>query len=109
MTRSDGDFSVRSQNSTPLPADLVTVDRRTLKKVLRILGQSVDAVVMANHCDIMLYSLDNYLLEGKSININKSMLLLRYYLDSVPERLKEVADNLEEAHEIMKVILEATK
>jgi hypothetical protein len=69
----------------------------------------VDAMVRANHCDILLYSLDNYLLEGKNINVNKSMLLLRHYLDAVPENLKDVTDNLEEAHELMKVILDATQ
>jgi hypothetical protein len=69
----------------------------------------MDAVIMANHCEILLYSLDNYLLEEKNINVNKSMILLRHYLDAVPENLKEVADNLEEAHELMKVILNATQ
>jgi hypothetical protein len=69
----------------------------------------MDAVVTANHCDILLYSLDNYLAEGRNVNVNKSMILLRHYLEAVPENLKEVADNLEEAHELMKVILDATK
>lgn len=109
MTYSDRDFSHRSQNSTPAPADLVMVDRQTLKKVLRILSQSVDAVAAANHCDILLYSLDIYLLEGKNVNINKSMVLLRHYLDLVPESLTEVGEKLVEAHDLMKVILEATK
>jgi hypothetical protein len=57
----------------------------------------------------MLYALDNYLSEERNVNVNKSMLLLRYWLDVTPERLKEVLDNLEEAHELMKVILDATK
>lgn len=109
MTHSDRDFARRSQNSTPPPADLVMVDRQTLKKVLRILSQSVDAVAVANHCDILLYSLDNYLLEGKNVNINKSMVLLRHYFDLVLESLTEVGQNLEEAHDLMKVVLEATK
>lgn len=109
MTYSDRDFTRRSQNSTPPPADLVMVDRQTLKKVLRILSQSVDVLAMANHCDILLYSLDNYLLEGKNVNINKSMVLLRHYLDLVPECLTEVGEKLVEAHDLMKVILEATK
>lgn len=108
MTRSDAYFARRSKNSTPPVVDLVTVDRQTLKKVLRILGQSMDTVIMANHCDILLYSLDNYLLEGRDVNVNKSMILLRHYLEAVPENLKEVAGNLEEAHELMKTILEAT-
>jgi len=85
------------------------VDRQTLKKVLRILSQSVDAVAVSNHCEILLYSLNNYLLEGKNVNINKSMVLLRHYLELVPERLTEVGQKLEEAHDLMKVVLEATK
>jgi hypothetical protein len=109
MTRSDADFSARSQKSTPPVPDLVTVDRQTLKNVLRLLGRCVDDVQIANHTEIMLYALDNYLAEGKDINVNKSMLLLRYWLDVTPERLKEVVDNLEEARDLMKVILEATK
>jgi hypothetical protein len=57
----------------------------------------------------MLVSLDNYLSEEKSVNINKSILLLRYWLEFAPERLKQVEDRLDEAHKTMKVILEATK
>jgi len=109
MTYSGRNFTRQSQHSTPLPAELVMVDRQTLKKVLRILSQSVDAVAAANHCDILLYSLDNYLLEQKNVNINKSMILLRHYLELVPERLTEVGQKLEEAHDLMKVVLEATK
>jgi len=109
MTYSHPNFTRRSQNSTPPLPDLVMVDRQTLKKVLRILSQSVDAVAAANHCDILLYSLDNYLLEGKNVNINKSMVLLRHYLDLVPESLAEVGEKLEEAHDLMKVILAVTK
>jgi hypothetical protein len=109
MTRSDRDFATRSQKSTPLSPDLVTVDRQTLRNVLRLLSRCVDDVQIANHTEIMLYALDHYLSEEKEVNVNKSMLLLRYWLDVTPERLKEVLDNLEEAHNLMKVILEVTK
>jgi hypothetical protein len=109
MTRSDRDFATQSQNSTPPPTDLVMVDRQMLRNVLRILSQSVDVLAMANHYDILLYSLDNYFLEEKNVNINKSMILLRHYLDLVPEYLTEVGEKLVEAHDLMKVILEATK
>jgi hypothetical protein len=69
----------------------------------------VDAVAMANHCDILLYSLENYFSEGENVNINKSMVLLRHYLDLVPERLTELEEKLVEVHDLRKVILEATK
>jgi hypothetical protein len=109
MTRSDANFSARSQKSTPPVPDLVTVDRQTLKNVLRLLSGCVDDVQIANHTEIMLYALDNYLSEEKDVNVNKAMLLLRYWLDVTPERLKEVLGDLEEAHDLIKVILEATK
>jgi hypothetical protein len=57
----------------------------------------------------MLVSLDNYLTEGKNINVNKSILLLQSWLEFVPERLKEVEERLNEVHETIRVILEATK
>jgi hypothetical protein len=69
----------------------------------------VDDVQIANHTEIMLYALDHYLSEEKEVNVNKSILLLRYWLDVTPERLKEVLDNLEEAHNTMKAILAATE
>ncbi len=109
MTRSDRDFATRSQNSRPLPADLVTCDRKTLKDVLRTLSRCSDAVQAVNHQEIMLVSLDNYLTEGKNINVNKSILLLQSWLEFVPERLKEVEERLNEVHETIRVILEATK
>lgn len=109
MTRSDADFSRRSQNSTRPSPDLVTVDRQTLRDILRILSRCSNDVQAANHCEIMLISLDNYLSESKNVNVNKALLLLQYWLESVPKRLKDVEDRLDEAHEAMKVILEATK
>jgi hypothetical protein len=109
MTRFNPDFGRRSQKSTRLLPDLVTVDRQTLKNVLRLLSRCVDDVQIANHTEIMLYALDHYLSEEKEVNVNKSILLLRYWLDVTPERLKEVLDNLEEAHNTMKAILAATE
>jgi hypothetical protein len=69
----------------------------------------LDDVQAVSHSEIMLVSLDNYLTEGKNINVNKSMLLLHYWLEFAPERLKQVEDRLDEIHETIRVILEATK
>lgn len=109
MTRLYPRFLRRSQNSTSLLANLIIVDRKTLRNLSRVLLRCLDDVQAVNHSEIMLTSLDNYLSEEKNVNINKSILLLRYWLEFSPERLKQVEDRLDEAHETMKVILEATK
>jgi hypothetical protein len=109
MTHLDPNFVRRSQTLTPRVPDLVTVDRQTLRRVLNMLGRCADDVRAANNCDIMLYSLDTYLSEQKNPNANKSILLLRYWLDVAPKLLNQAADNLQELHELLKVVLDATE
>ena len=109
MTRSDDTLSGRSQNSTPPGVEMVTCDRRTLTKVLRLIGNSCDDVSGANQCEIMLFALDDYLSEKKDPDINKSLLFLRYWLHVVPELLKGTLVKLDEAHTILKAVLDATR
>jgi len=51
----------------------------------------------------------NYLSENDSPEPRKSLLLLNYYRDIVPEALEEIADRLEEARGIFKSILTTSK
>ena len=109
MTRSDDTLPGWSQNSTPSGVDMVTVDRKTLNRVLVLLGCSYDDVSGANHCEVMLFALDNYLTEEKKPDVNKAILFLRYWLHVVPGLLKGVMDSLNEAHTLLKVVLDATR
>jgi hypothetical protein len=53
--------------------------------------------------------LDTYLSENDSPEPRKSLLLLNYYRDIVPEALEEIADRLEEARGIFNFILATSK
>ena len=109
MTRSDDTLSGSSQNSTPPRVEMVICDRRTLNKVLRLISNSCDDVSGANHCEIMLFALNDYLSEEKDPDVNKSLLFLRYWLHVVPELLKGTLVELDEAHAILKAVLDATR
>jgi hypothetical protein len=109
MTRSDDTLSDRSQNPVPVGVDMVTVDRKTLKRILALLVRCSDDVTGATHCEVMLIALDNYITEEKTFKADKAILFLRYWLHVVPELLKGTLNSLEEAYTILRTILEATR
>jgi hypothetical protein len=94
---------------SPDAGDKICIDRETFKQLLALLNSCVDELVNPRDCEIFLTFLDTYLSENDSPEPRKSLLLLNYYRDIVPEALEEIADRLEEARGIFKSILAPSK
>jgi len=94
---------------SPDAGDKICIDRETFKQLLALLNSCMDELVNPRDCEIFLTFLDTYLSENDSPEPRKSLLLLNYYRDIVPEALEEIADRLEEARGIFKSILAASK
>ena len=109
MSHTDGCLCGRSQLFTFESTDKIVIDRETFKQLLALLTSCVDELVNPRDCEIFLTSLDTYLSENNSPEARKSLLLLNYYRDIVPDALEEVAARLEEARGIFKFILTASK
>ena len=99
----------RSQFLTFESTDKIVIDRKTFKRLLALLNSCADELVNPRDCEIFLTSLDTYLSESDSPEARKSLLLLNYYRDIVPDALEEIADRLEEARGIFKFILATSK
>jgi hypothetical protein len=110
MTFSDGCPDGRSQHLTFAESnDKIVIDRKTFKQLFALLNSCVDELVNPRDCEIFLTFLDTYLSESNSPEARKSLLLLNYYRDIVPDALEEIAVRLEEARGIFKFILAASK
>jgi len=94
---------------SPDAGDKICIDRETFKQLLALLNSCVDELVNPRDCEIFLTFLDTYLSENDSPEPRKSLLLLNYYRDIVPDALEEIADRLEEARGIFNFILTTTK
>jgi len=109
MTFSDDCPCGRSQFLTFESTDKIVIDRETFKQLLALVGSCVDELVNPRDCEIFLISLDTYLSESDSPEARKSLLLLNYYRDIVPDALEEIAERLEEARGIFNFILTASR
>jgi hypothetical protein len=109
MTFSDDCPCGRSQFLTFESTDKIVIDRETFKQLLALVGSCVDDLVNPRDCEIFLTSLDTYLSESDSPEARKSLLLLNYYRDIVPDALEEIAERLEEARGIFNFILTASR
>ena len=109
MTLSEDCPGGRSQFLTLESTDKIVIDRKTFKRLLALLNSCADELVNPRDCEIFLTFLDTYLSESDSPEARKSLLLLNYYRDIVPDALEEIADRLEEARGIFKFILATSK
>jgi hypothetical protein len=109
MTFSDDCPVGRSQFLTFESTDKIVIDRETFKQLLALVGSCVDELVNPRDGEIFLTSLDTYLSESDSPEARKSLLLLNYYRDIVPDALEEIAERLEEARGIFNFILTASR
>jgi hypothetical protein len=93
---------------------MVTLDRKTYRELMKLVGRSSDAIQNLRHCEIIITSLDHHLsdLENKELlrspDIAKALLLLRYWLDSVPKSQTEIEGWLTKAFETLQVVLAAS-
>jgi hypothetical protein len=94
---------------SPDAGDKICIDRETFQQLFALLTSCVDELVNPRDCEIFLTFLDTYLSENDSPEPRKSLLLLNYYRDIVPDALEEIADRLEEARGIFNFILTTTK
>ena len=94
---------------SPDAGDKICIDRETFHQLFALLTSCVDELVNPRDCEIFLTFLDTYLSENDSPEPRKSLLLLNYYRDIVPDALEEIAGRLEEARGIFKFILAASK
>ena len=94
---------------SPDAGDQICIDRKTLKKILKLVLRSVDNLAFVCEQDIFLKCLDNYLSEDENPEPRKSTLLLRCWLDVGPENLEEVVGWLEEAKVAIRVLLDASE
>ena len=88
---------------------LIEIDRRTLKNLALLIGQSCCNIQSSRTSEILLTSLDKYL--GESSNLEeatKSSLLLDGYFNVVPEWLSEAEHLLTEAVDQLAFILAAS-
>jgi hypothetical protein len=109
MSHTDDCLCGRSQFLTFESTDKIVIDRETFKQLLALVGSCADELVNPRDCEIFLTFLDTYLSESDSSEARKSLLLLNYYRDIVPDALEEIAERLEEAKGIFNFILAASK
>ena len=103
MSHTDDCPCGRSQFLTFESTDKIVIDREMFKQLLALLNSCADELVNPRDREIFLTSLDTYLSESDSPEARKSLLLLNYYRDIVPDALEEIAARLEEARGIFGV------
>lgn len=91
--------------SSAVADDVISLKRKGVKKLAKMLNECLTDTEGVRQCDIMLYSLETYLTQEEEPDPERAMLLLRYWLDIGPELLEAVSNRLSAASELMKIIL----
>jgi len=113
MPKNDATPKGRSQKLTS--PDMVMIDRKTCHELGKRIGKSIDQLQTIRHCEIMLTSLESHLCgladreRDKEFEISKGILLLKYWLDCVPEFQTEISEWLQEAFQTLQVVLAASE
>jgi hypothetical protein len=101
----------RSQNLSSAPGDMVSLDRKTCHELGKLVGKSLDQLQIVRQSEILLTSLEHHLSKladetgDKDFEIAKGILLLRYWLDCVPEFQGDITDWLQTAFQTLQVVL----
>ena len=110
MTFSDDSLCGRSQDLTCAESNnKIVIDRNTFEQLVAFVEGSAEELVKPRDCEIFLTCLDIYLSQTGNPDPRKSLLLLNLYREVIPNALLEIAGWLEEAREIINVILAASK
>lgn len=110
MTFSDDSLCGRSQDLMCAESNnKIVIDRNTFEQLVAFVEGSAEELVKPRDCEIFLTCLDIYLSQTANPEPRKSLLLLNLYREVVPNALLEIAGWLEEAREIINVILAASK
>jgi hypothetical protein len=76
---------------SPNAGDQICIDHKKFKQLFAFVCRCVEQLEHPRDCEIFLTSLDIYLSESNSSEARKSLLLLNYYRDVVPELLEDIA------------------
>jgi hypothetical protein len=112
MPKNDAGAEGRSQKLTS--PDMVAIDRKTCHELGKLIGQSIDQLQIIRQSEIMLTSLEHHLSEladdtgDRAFEIAKGILLLKYWLDCVPEFQSDITEWLQTAFQILQVVLAAS-
>ena len=113
MPKNDATPEGRSQKLTS--PEMVMIDVKTVRELGKLIGRSIDQMQTIRHCEIMLSSLEYHLSEmaddaeqQNSFQIGKGTLLLKYWLDVVPDYCVEIIDWQCKAFGIIQVALAAS-
>jgi len=114
MPKNDAGAEGRSQKLTS--PDMVTIDRKTFTELGKLIGNSIDQIQVIRHREIMLTSLEYHLSEladnkelNNSFEIGKALLLLKCWLDVIPEFHTDIDCWLQKAFETIQVALAANE
>jgi hypothetical protein len=113
MPKNDATPEGRSQNL--MSPDMVMIDRKTCHELGKLVGRSIDQLQTIRHCEILITSLDYDLTEmedkelRQSPDISKALLLVKYWLDVVPEYHTDISGWLQKAFETLQIVLTANE
>jgi len=114
MPKNDAGAEGRSQKLTS--PDMVMIDRKTCHELGKLIGRSIDQLQSIRHCEILLTSLQYHFSEladdkglQSSFEIGKGLLLLKYWLDTVPGFQLEILDWQQKAFDTIQVALAASE
>jgi hypothetical protein len=114
MPKNDATPEGRSQKLTS--PDMVMLDRKTCRELGKLIGRTIDQMQNVRHCEIMLTSLQYHLYElandkklHNSFEIDKGLLLLKYWLDVVPKFQNEIIDWQQTAFDTIQVALASSE
>jgi hypothetical protein len=113
MPKNDATPEGRSQKLTS--PDMVMIDRKTCHELGKLIGKSIDQLQVVRQSEILLTSLEHHLSElannrelDKNFETAKGILLLKYWLDCVPEFQSDITEWLQEAFQALRVVLAAS-
>ena len=95
--------------------DMVMLDRKTCHELVNLIGRSIDQLQVVRQSEIMLTSLEHHLVEladntgDRDFEITKGILLLKYWLDCVPEFQTDISEWLQAAFQTLQVVLAASE
>jgi len=112
MPKNEASPEGRSQKL--ISPDMVVIDRKTSHELHKLIGRSIDQLLIVRQSEIMLTSLEHHLselaadTEDKDFEVAKGLLLLRAWLDCVPEFQADITEWLQKAFQLLHVVLTAS-
>jgi hypothetical protein len=113
MPKNDASPEGRSQKLT-LP-DMVAMDGKTYRNLMRLIGNSIDTLENVRHREVMITSLQHHLSEledselATSLEVNKALLLVELWLEVCPDYHTEIASELQHVFYNLNLVLTASQ